>query len=47
MPIYTLAMDEIPGFEIRDSWRFDMGEIIRKIEDTQRKMMDRNGLRKQ
>jgi excisionase family DNA binding protein len=46
--IYKLALfGEIPGFKIGDSWRFDMDEIVGKIKDMQRKMMDGKEVKKQ
>ena len=39
--IYKLAASgEIPGFKIGDSWRFDMDEILKVIQQSQK------GLRK-
>ncbi len=39
--IYKLAANgEIPGFKIGDSWRFDMEEILKVIQQSQK------GLRK-
>ena len=29
LTIYRLALEgELPGFKIRDSWRFDMNEVV-------------------
>jgi excisionase family DNA binding protein len=35
--IYKLATNgEIPGFKIGDSWRFDMEDIFRLIQDSKK-----------
>lgn len=35
--IYKLAAEgELPGFKIGDSWRFDMGEILKRIKEAKK-----------
>lgn len=43
--IYKLAScGELPGFKVGDSWRFDMEEVLRRLENRRKETIKREAI---